>query len=45
MRKFNHINLLKLLDIIRIPDKIFIILEFCDGGDLRNYIKVQKKIS
>ena len=39
MRKINHDNILKLYKVIKKNDKIYLILEYCNGGDLSNYIK------
>lgn len=39
MKKINHQNILKLYDIIIQPNnEIYLILEFCSGGDLSKYI-------
>lgn len=38
--KFNpHPNIVKCFDIIRNPDSVYIILEYCDSGDLRTILK------
>ncbi|MQL86770.1 hypothetical protein Taro_019298 [Colocasia esculenta] len=39
LKKINHPNIIALLDIIEYPKTIYIILEFCRGGDLSLYIQ------
>jgi len=38
MKKINHPNILKFYKVIKKGGKIFIILEYCEGGDLSKYI-------
>lgn len=38
MRKLDHPNILKLYDVIKKKDGVYLILEFCNGGDLAKYI-------
>ena len=38
LNKINHINVIKIIKIIKDPDKIYIIMEFCENGELFNYI-------
>lgn len=35
----DHINLVKLYDIVSSKNNIYIIMEYCDGGTLDKYIK------
>ena len=39
MKKLKHPNILKLYDVIIKNKKIFLILEYCNNGDLSSYIK------
>uniref|UniRef100_A0A1D1ZEE2 Serine/threonine-protein kinase ATG1 n=1 Tax=Anthurium amnicola TaxID=1678845 RepID=A0A1D1ZEE2_9ARAE len=39
LKKINHPNIIALLDIIEFPKTIYIILEYCRGGDLSMYIQ------
>ena len=45
----NHPNIIKIYDIIRTEDYIHLVLDYCDGGDLHNFIqkngKIQENIS
>lgn len=43
MKKLDHPNILKLYDVIHNNGKIYLILEYCNGGDLSNYIKSGSK--
>ena len=38
LNKINHINVIKIIKIIKDPDKIYIIMEFCENGELFNHI-------
>ncbi|KAG7532604.1 Protein kinase domain [Arabidopsis thaliana x Arabidopsis arenosa] len=37
LRRINHPNIIRLLDMIESPGKIHLVLEFCKGGDLSVY--------
>ena len=39
MRQINHPNILDLYKVIRKEGKVYLILEYCNGGDLSNYIQ------
>nr|GMC79071.1 serine/threonine-protein kinase ATG1c isoform X1 [Ipomoea batatas] len=39
LRKINHPNIIHLHDMIQEPGKIYIVLEYCRGGDLSIYIQ------
>lgn len=39
LKRANHPNIIRLLEIVKSPDKIFLILEYCAGGDLSDYIR------
>ncbi|KAI4318970.1 hypothetical protein MLD38_032622 [Melastoma candidum] len=38
LKKINHPNIVRLHDIIEVPGKINLVLEYCKGGDLSMYI-------
>lgn len=44
MRLMHHSNILKMIDIIIKGDMVYLILEYCDLGDLSKYIKMYRKI-
>mmetsp|Transcript_2635 Transcript_2635/g.6049 ORF Transcript_2635/g.6049 Transcript_2635/m.6049 type:complete len:575 (-) Transcript_2635:295-2019(-) len=44
LRDLNHPNIVRLLDIQRTTKHIFIIMEYCSGGDLSKYIKKHRMI-
>ncbi|XP_057971041.1 serine/threonine-protein kinase ATG1c-like [Malania oleifera] len=39
LKKINHPNIIRLHDIIEVPGKIHLVLEYCKGGDLSIYIQ------
>ncbi|CAN8316938.1 unnamed protein product [Cochlearia groenlandica] len=39
LRRINHRNIIRLLDMIESPGKIHLVLEYCKGGDLSVYIQ------
>jgi len=38
MKKVDHPNILKLFDVVKMSGKIYLILEYCNSGDLSSYI-------
>ena len=38
LMKFNHENIVKLYDVSLLDEKVFLFLEYCEGGDLNNRI-------
>ena len=38
-----HENIVRLYDAVEKDEKLYLILEYCPGGDMRNYIKVMKE--
>jgi serine/threonine protein kinase len=42
MKSLNHPNIVKLYDVINDNGKIYMILEYCNGGDLSKYIRKRK---
>ncbi|XP_012490199.1 serine/threonine-protein kinase ATG1a isoform X1 [Gossypium raimondii] len=41
----NHPNIIQLFEAIETEDRIFLVLEYCDGGDLAAYIQRYGKVS
>ncbi|XP_059462546.1 serine/threonine-protein kinase ATG1c-like isoform X2 [Corylus avellana] len=39
LKRINHPNIIRLHDIIQVPGKIHLVLEYCKGGDLSVYIQ------
>nr|GME09933.1 serine/threonine-protein kinase ATG1c isoform X2 [Ipomoea batatas] len=39
LKKINHCNIIRLHDMIEEPGKIYIVLEYCRGGDLSMYLQ------
>ncbi|XP_038905361.1 serine/threonine-protein kinase ATG1c-like [Benincasa hispida] len=39
LKRINHPNIIRLFDIIEVPGKIHLVLEYCKGGDLSFYIQ------
>jgi serine/threonine protein kinase len=44
MKKIEHRNIVKLLDVYQTTNNMYIITEFCDEGDLMHCLKARKKI-
>ncbi|CAD8050269.1 unnamed protein product [Paramecium sonneborni] len=44
MKKINDSHVVKLLDVLQSANNTYIITEFCNGGDLREFIKTRKVI-
>jgi serine/threonine-protein kinase ULK/ATG1 len=42
MKSLDHPNIVKLYDVIQQNNKIYMILEYCNGGDLSKYIRKKK---
>ena len=38
-----HENIVRLYDAVEKDEKLYLILEYCPGGDMRNYIKAMKE--
>ncbi|KAM7263675.1 hypothetical protein ACFE04_001358 [Oxalis oulophora] len=45
LKRINHPNIIRLHDIIEVPGKIHIVLDYCKGGDLSMYIQRHGKVS
>ena len=44
MKKLEQENIVRLLDVYQTSNNMYIVTEFCEGGDLRNYLKRKKKL-
>lgn len=44
MKKVDHENVVKLLNVYRTNNNMYIVTELCEDGDLRNYIKKKKRL-
>lgn len=44
MKKMDHNNIVKLLDVYQTNNNMYIVTEYCRDGDLRSYIKKKKKL-
>ncbi|XP_024515761.1 serine/threonine-protein kinase ATG1c [Selaginella moellendorffii] len=44
LKKANHPNIIRLHAIVEAPDRIYLILEYCAGGDLAGYIHRHGKV-
>lgn len=44
MKKLNHPNIVKLLDVYYTVNNCYIITEFCEGGSLQHYIDANDNI-
>lgn len=42
MKKINDIHVVKFLDVLQSANNTYIITEYCNGGDLREFIKNRK---
>lgn len=42
MKKIDHSNIVKLIDVLHSVNNTYIITEYCNGGDLREYLKRKK---
>jgi serine/threonine-protein kinase ULK2 len=45
LRDFQHENIVKLHGIMKNPSHIFLVLEFCGGGDLHKYIRLKGRLA
>ncbi|KAI9507093.1 kinase-like protein [Russula earlei] len=44
LKSLNHRHITKLIDIVRAERNVYLIMEFCSGGDLTNYIKKRGRV-
>ena len=45
LKNIRHKNLIKLYEVMETPQKIYLIMEYCNGGELFNYIISKKHLS
>ncbi len=45
LEKANHPNIVKMVDRMKSKNHYYLILEYCNGGDLASYIEQVKKVS
>lgn len=45
MKKIQHKNIVELLDVYQSANNIYIITEFCEEGDLRDYLRKKGRLS
>ncbi|KAL9229039.1 hypothetical protein vseg_004555 [Gypsophila vaccaria] len=45
LRNVRHPNIIRLFDSVETEDRIFLVLEYCDGGDLGEYIHRHGRVS
>ncbi|KAL5572228.1 hypothetical protein UlMin_021825 [Ulmus minor] len=45
LRTIDHPNIIRLLEAIETEDRIYLVLEYCDGGDLAGYLHRHGKVS
>lgn len=39
MKSLNHTNIVRLIDVFHSVNNVYIVTEYCNGGDLREYLK------
>ncbi|ESQ45092.1 hypothetical protein EUTSA_v10010160mg [Eutrema salsugineum] len=44
LKKINHPNIIRFIDMIEAPGKIYLVLEYCKGGDLSMFIQSHGRI-
>ena len=45
MKTLNHENIVKLLDVFHTSNNTYILTEYCNKGDLRQYLKMHKRLN
>ncbi|XP_065215093.1 serine/threonine-protein kinase ULK2-like isoform X2 [Planococcus citri] len=45
LTKLQHENVVALLECVDQPTNVFLVMEYCNGGDLQDYLNVQKSLS
>lgn len=45
LRKISHKNIVQLFQVLEIDGRLFLIMEYCDGGDLAQLLKSSGKLS
>jgi serine/threonine-protein kinase ULK/ATG1 len=44
LRKLKHFNIVQMLDALLLPDRICLIMEFCQGGELQRLIETEGRL-
>ena len=44
MKKIDHPNIVKLHDVYQTNNNMYIVTEYCKGGDLNSYLKKHKRL-
>ncbi|GAB4822348.1 hypothetical protein N2152v2_009394 [Parachlorella kessleri] len=44
LKRINHDNIVKLLEVFEEKSKLYLIMEYCAGGDLAHYIRAHKRV-
>jgi serine/threonine protein kinase len=44
MKKLEHENIVKLLDVYQTSNNMYLVTEFCEEGDLRSYLKKRRRL-
>lgn len=45
LRACNNVNIIKLFDIKKTTNNIYLVLEYCNEGDLQQYLKQKKRLT
>ncbi|XP_047142751.1 serine/threonine-protein kinase unc-51 isoform X1 [Hydra vulgaris] len=45
LKELHHENIVKLLDCIETPTSVYLIMEYCNGGDLADYLQLKGTLS
>ena len=45
LSKFNHINVILVTEIFESPERYYCVMEYCEGGELFNYIVKKRRLS
>lgn len=45
MRQVDHPNILRLLDVLQSKSAMYLLVELCNGGDLRRFLKLRERLS
>lgn len=44
-QSLKHVNIVRLIDFVKTENNNYFILEYCGGGDMRTYLKEQRRLS
>ncbi|CAL8462240.1 g1771 [Coccomyxa elongata] len=44
LKQITHKNIVQLLEVIEVRDRMYLVMEYCSGGDLSKYIRRHKRI-